>query len=226
MYAGCSAKNSPQDYIYRIYSRYAKGQKLDTILKSVFDRKPVTSKSKGEIITPKNKMKLQKLVKLKKQYLGDIDISNIKDLSFLFEDVDRNDFAGIENWDTSKVTTMQDMFRYSNFNENISTWDTSKVKNFSFMFEENKVFNQPIDKWDTSSATNFSCMFYQAEAFNQPIGAWNTKKATNMHYMFGYALSFCHNVGYYWDLKGVKDTDNMFREATAYNRAQKRNKWD
>ncbi len=120
---------------------------------------------------------MQKLVKLKKQYLGDIDISNIKDLSFLFEDVDRNDFAGIENW------------------------DTSKVKNFSFMFEENKVFNQPI-------------------------GAWNTKKATNMHYMFGYALSFCHNVGYYWDLKGVKDTDNMFREATAYNRAQKRNKWD
>ncbi len=77
---------------------------------------------------------------------------------------------------------MQDMFRYSNFNENISTWDTSKVKNFSFMFEENKVFNQPIDKWDTSSATNFSCMFYQAEAFNQPIGARNTKKATNMHY--------------------------------------------
>ena len=60
---------------------------LGTLFKSVFDRKPVTSKSKGEIITPKNKMKLQKLVKLKKQYLGDIDISNIKDLSFLFEDV-------------------------------------------------------------------------------------------------------------------------------------------
>ena len=43
-YAGCSAKNSPQDYIYRICSRYAKGQKLDTILKSIFDRKPVLSK--------------------------------------------------------------------------------------------------------------------------------------------------------------------------------------
>lgn len=69
-------------------------------------------------------------------------------------------------------------------------------------------------------------MFYQAEAFNQPIGAWNTKKATNMHYMFGHALSFCHNVGISWDLKGVKDTDNMFYGATAYNRAQKRNKWD
>lgn len=43
-YAGCSAKNSPQDYIYRICSRYSKRQKLDTILKSIFDRKPVLSK--------------------------------------------------------------------------------------------------------------------------------------------------------------------------------------
>lgn len=130
---------------------------------------------------------MQKLVKLKKQYLGDIDISNIKDLSFLFEDVDRNDFAGIENWDTSKVEDMHSLFRTFDFtakNVDISAWDTSKVESMRgmFQYQYNNSFNQNINTWNTGKVKDMSGMFCAAKAFNQPIGARNTKKATNMHY--------------------------------------------
>ncbi len=99
---------------------------------------------------------MQKLVKLKKQYLGDIDISNIKDLSFFFEDVDRNDFAGIENWDTSHIEDMSFLFcRCKDFNHDIGMWNTSKVKNMESMFEETS-FNHNIGAWDTSFSDRYT----------------------------------------------------------------------
>ncbi len=140
LYAGRTAKNSDIDYIYRIVSRYAKGQKLDTIINSMFNRKTKSLKSKGVIITPKNKKELKKLITLKRQYLGDIDISEIKDLSGLFEDmhktktmrldynddydnvfkydeVCRTDYGGIDRWDTSHVEYMNSMFYGFDFSE-------------------------------------------------------------------------------------------------------------
>lgn len=181
-------------------------------LKSIFDRKPVTSKSKGEIITPKNKMELQKLVKLKKQYLGDIDISNIKDLSFLFEDVDRNDFAGIENWDTSHIEDMRFLFcRCKDFNHDIGMWNTSKVKNMESMFEETS-FNHNIGAWDTSKVESMRGMFqYQYNnSFNQNINTWNTGKVKDMSGMFCAAKAFNQPLDK-WDTSKVATMQDMFR---------------
>ena len=61
-------------------------------------------------IKPKNRAELRELVKDNDIYLNDIDTSAITDMRALFKDVKRNDFSGIESWDTGNVITMEGMF--------------------------------------------------------------------------------------------------------------------
>jgi len=92
---------------------------------------------------------------------NDIDVSKIKDLSYLF--VRAYNFNGdISEWDTSNVTTMSCMFRKAEkFNQDISLWDTSKVIDMNYMFCWAESFNQDISRWDTSNVENMKMMFYE-----------------------------------------------------------------
>ncbi|EOH7710691.1 BspA family leucine-rich repeat surface protein, partial [Campylobacter coli] len=65
--------------------------------------------------TPKTKEELKALVKDESIYLGDIDTSEITDMSYLFANSTRKDFSGIEKWNTSKVITMAHMFSLCRF---------------------------------------------------------------------------------------------------------------
>ncbi|TEY00745.1 BspA family leucine-rich repeat surface protein [Campylobacter sp. US33a] len=72
-----------------------------------------------ERYTPQTKEELKALVKDESINLGDIDTSNITDMSGLFLDSTRKDFSGIESWDVSKVENMSGMFEncpIDNFN--------------------------------------------------------------------------------------------------------------
>lgn len=82
--------------------------------------------------------------------LGRIDTSLITDMSNLFEYSKRKDFSRLEEWDTSHVTNMHEMFRMASyFNHDISCWNTSQVTDMGSMFEEAFSFDQPIGSWDT-----------------------------------------------------------------------------
>ena len=93
---------------------------------------------KAELVTPKNKQELVKIIKdtISKEGpncdLNFIDTSKIDDMSALFYSSEFN--GDISNWDVSNVTTMAAMFANSKFNGDISKWDVSKVKNMSKMF--------------------------------------------------------------------------------------------
>ena len=71
---------------------------------------------------------------------------------------ERKDFTGIEDWNTSNVIDMKNMFAYSIFNQDISKWDTSKVVDMSGMFEISN-FNQDISNWNTN---NLESNYYQS----------------------------------------------------------------
>ena len=92
--------------------------------------------------------------------LNDIDVSNIKDMSYLFSgEID--------------------------FNGNISSWNVSNVTNMSYMFYRCKVFNQDISNWNVSNLKNMDGMFYKCEDFNQDISKWdvsNAKYSSNIFY--------------------------------------------
>lgn len=85
--------------------------------------------------SPKTKEELEKLVSDESVNLGGIDTSAITDMSNLFEESEREDFSGIEKWDTSNVKTMVSMFGGAeNFNKDISMWNVSKVKEMCGIF--------------------------------------------------------------------------------------------
>lgn len=192
VYAGRSVKDSEEYRLLQVLKKFHKAKDKAKAFDSLF--MPVT-KSKGVTYQPQNKAELKKLVKDKKIYLGDIDVTCVKDFTGLFENSKRKDFSGIESWDVSHVTTMRKCFCGAvHFNENIESWNVSKVKNMSQMFMDTDAFNQPLNKWDTSSVTNMSEMFAYTAKFNQPLDKWNVSKVNDITQMFYKAKSFNQNL--------------------------------
>ena len=105
-------------------------------------------------------------------------ILNMKDMFFFSEQ-----FNQVLSFDTSSVTNMSRMFRLSGQNSSLS-FDTSSVEDMSFMFEQS-VFNQPLN-FDTSSVTDMSRMFRINLFFNQDVGGFNIENVTDLsNFMIG-----------------------------------------
>ena len=105
---------------------------------------------------PKTKEELQDIIKKRIEQegnevdLNDIDVSKIKDMSYLFEETYFN--GDISKWDVSNVTNMRYMFNgCSKFNQDISDWNVSNVTDMYNMFGRCKSFNQDISNWDVSN---------------------------------------------------------------------------
>ena len=126
-------------------------------------------------------------------------------------------YGVIQNWDTSDVTDMSNLFKdRATFNDDISNWNTSDVTNMSSMFEGATAFNKDIGNWNTSLVTNMSSMFEGATAFNKDIGNWNTVAVTNMNSMFKSATIFNQYIGN-WNTTLVTNMSSMFEGAAAFN---------
>ena len=125
---------------------------------------------------------------------------------------------------TSKITTMNNLFSYSNFNQDISSWDTSRVKSMSEMFYQNEDFDQAIGYWNTKNVTAMISMFHGASAFDHPIGNWDTTRLNNITSMFEDAKSFNQPVenwvGFGTSIKGAIKSHNCMIVRNAFKGAE------
>ena len=127
---------------------------------------------------------------------------------------DRNKLISIDQWGSSKWTSMQSSFynctnvqilatdipdlsianstyamfyNADNMNSDLSAWDFSNITNMSYMFSETDIFNQDITSWNTSNVTNIGNMFSSAEAFNQDLSNLDISSVTNMGNFLSYS---------------------------------------
>ena len=160
-------------------------------LKNYIQEKLIIKKSKSNSYKyfPKTKKELIDIIekRIKQEGnevdLNDIDVSEINDMSNLFEVTDFN--GDISEWDVSNVTNMRYMFyKCKEFNQDISQWNVSNVTNMRYMFLDCKTFNQDISIWDVSNVTDMSRMFLGCKTFNQDISKWDVSKVKNVSNIF------------------------------------------
>lgn len=97
---------------------------------------------------------------------NDVDISAIRDLSFIFQKMDI-EYIDVSHWDTSNVIKMMSMFDMcKNLKSigDISGWDVSKVDNFARMFWKCKNLDDVGDlkKWNINLSASRLNMFTHA----------------------------------------------------------------
>lgn len=182
------------------------------------------------------------LVKVRR--IGEWDLTNITSLNRMFEGTPNfNDNVG--GWNTSNVVDMQNAFagaqKFNNGGSpDINNWDTSKVTSMRWMFGADGTrgilwheFNQPIGDWNTSACTDMFTMFYRNIKFNQDLNtkvvtkngvtytAWDTLNVVDMRYMLG-AFSttiygaFNGNVSN-WNTSKVNNMQQMFYAQPNFN---------
>ncbi|WP_235852266.1 BspA family leucine-rich repeat surface protein [Helicobacter mehlei] len=197
-HAGAKRINIPPSVSEGLKKGVTKLEEVLTTLKShALGENPAVPHAKK--YCPQNKEELKKLAADESVHLGEIDISQITDLSFVFSHATshgdqapafmRKDFEGLENWDVSHVSNMEGMFyRAILFNHDISSWDVSKVEKMNCMFKKCAIFNQPLNSWNVSSVTDMGHMFYGCEDFNQPLDKWDV---SNVHHGLGDMFKDC-----------------------------------
>ena len=133
--------------------------------------------------------------------MNDIDVSNITDMSNLFDGLDPYNID-ISKWNVSSVTNMMSMFFCcSNFNCDLSQWNVSSV----------------TDKWNVSSVTDMCQMFWLCHIFNSNLNKWDVSSVTDMFQMFFKCYTFEGNGLKDWNVESVGDMTEMFYECENFN---------
>jgi surface protein len=151
------------------------------------------------------------------QDLNSWDVSNVSNMSYMFNRRYSNGNIGVSSWNVSNVTNMYEMFGQNElFNQDISSWNVSNVTDMNGMFYLATSFNQDISSWNVSKVTDMLGMFHRATSFNQDISSWNVSKVTDMLGMFYRATSFNQDLSS-WNVSKVTDMREMFGGATSFN---------
>lgn len=185
--------------------------------KFITERLKITSKTKSLRLIPETRDELYSLIEteLKQQGpdadLNHIDTSKIDNMNNLFNWLEIGNIK-FDNWDTSKVTTMQNMFvDQENFRgDGIEHWNVSNVKHMSYMFHGCKQFNADLSDWDVSNATHMRAMFDECTKFKGTgLENWDISKVDDTAYMFHNCKNLNSGLSG-WNVSNVTDMEGMF----------------
>lgn len=163
-------------------------------LKVTLDEDGTLNVSGGTITNPKPLLKfasansnlginLESIKKVK--FLGPVKIIGSADSLFAGLPSIKS-IEGLNNFDTSEVTSMRKMFDFSKvLTLDLSSFDTSNVTDMSEMFSYCDAINIDASNFNTSKVTDMSGMFLGSRYLTTVnVSSFDTSKVTNMESMF------------------------------------------
>ena len=153
--------------------------------------------------------------------LGNLDVSNVKDMDLMFFACESVTSLDVSNWDVSNVETMDQMF--SDCEElselDVSSWDVSSALNISSLFRNcYKLESQDLSGWDVSNVTDMGGVFNGCRSWTDisSLEDWDTSNVTDMSYLFRQCVSVTdYSPIYGWDVSNVTDMMCMFAGCSA-----------
>ena len=131
---------------------------------------------------------MSSLYQLKSVEFFNFDTSDVTSMQEMFCDCGRLKSLDLSSFDTSNVTSMYCMFFDCNSLEslNLSSFDTGNVTDMSSMFEDCKSLKSlDLRNFDTRKVTNMYCMFYGCDGLEGiDLSSFDTGNVTFMTYMF------------------------------------------
>lgn len=132
-----------------------------------------------------------------------------------FEDMSNVETIDVDLLDTSKTTSMRQMFNTTSdklIELDVSNFDTSNVINMYKTFATNpSLDNLDLSSWNTSNVTTMQGLFRQSYSLNHlDVSNFDTSNVTDMSYMF-YACKGLEQLDLSsWDVSNVEDVSNIF----------------
>ena len=156
--------------------------------------------------------------------VSSFDTTNVTDMNWMFAYSAATEIKGLENFNTSKVTKMDEMFAGTNVATlDLSSFDTSNVTGMTDMFFGSAATEiKGLEKFNTSNVTNMSGMFYNCKVANLELSNFDTSKVTDMSWMFYQSVATSLDLSSF-DTTNVTDMSKMFynsKATTGYARSQ------
>ena len=143
-------------------------------------------------------------------YLSDIDVSELDDLSSIFDELYEMEVVDISGWDTSNVIYMNDMFAECEAIKKIigiENLDVSKLQCANAMFYGCKnLVELDLTNWNPMSLQRASYMFYNCSNLKiiKNIENWQLPNIKNVRQMFDKCDKLDVDLSN-WDLTNIKD---------------------
>jgi len=133
-------------------------------------------------------------------------------------DSDENDigYGPIEDWKICGVSNIDNIFRDSTFNKDISKWDVSSVTSAMSTFDGASNFYHDISQWDTSAMVNMKQTFAYVGKFNSDISSWDASSVKGMEKTFEFSNRFNQDISD-WEISQVTSFEKMFNGAQHFN---------
>ena len=145
-----------------------------------------------------------------------LDVSLVEDMSELFyDDCSYLESIDVSNWDVSNVKNMKFMFcRCKSLDSiDVSKWNMSNVYDMGYMFYGcESLKSVDVSKWNVSNVRNMSCMFFKCSSLESiDVSNWDVSNVKDMYSMF-YKCSSLESIDVSnWDVGNVEDMDYMFK---------------
>ena len=125
------------------------------------------------------------------------------------------EIIGIEDWDVSRVTSINVTFGYceSLTELDLSNWDVSNVDRMMSTFHgcKNLKHIHGLENWNTSNVYTMYTLFYGCESIEElDIGNWDVGNVNNMYYIFTNCESLKDLDIVCWDLHNLTIATCMF----------------